>query len=107
VANGQVPDRPVRRCPEHLLLIAAGARQQILQPGRALVPDRLGDTPAVVILRLHQQATSHVAAGEAGLSPGGTRCDPRQQVLQQTCMPIMVYRGLSGCCVIVLFHKPA
>jgi hypothetical protein len=79
----------------------------MLQPGRAPVPGRFGDTPAVVILQLHQQATNHVAAGEAGLSPGETRRDPRQQVLQQTRMPIMVYRGLSGCCVIVLFHKPA
>ena len=79
----------------------------MLQPGRAPVPDRLGDTPAVVILKFHQQAANHVTAGEAGLSPGETWRDPRQQVLQQTRMPIMVYRDLSGCCVIFLFHKPA
>jgi hypothetical protein len=81
VAGGQVPDRPVRRGLEQLLLIAAGARQQMLQPGRALVTDRLGDAPAVVILQLHQQATDHVAAGKAGLPAGETRRDPRQQVL--------------------------
>ncbi|HXZ72142.1 MAG TPA: hypothetical protein VEH31_14920, partial [Streptosporangiaceae bacterium] len=81
MAGGQVLDRPVRRCLEDLLLIAAGARQQMLQPGRAPVPDRPGDTPAVVILQFHQQAANHVAAGEAGLSAGETRRDPRQQVL--------------------------
>jgi hypothetical protein len=107
VAGTQVPDRPVRCGLEHLLLIAAGARQQMLQPERTLVPDRLGDAPAVVILQLHQQAPNHVAAGEAGLSPGETRRDPRQQVLQQTSMHIVIYPGLSGCCVTVLFHKPA
>ena len=65
VAGTQVPDRPVRCGPEHLLLIAAGARQQMLRPERTLVPDRPGDAPAVVILQLHQQTTNHVAAGEA------------------------------------------
>jgi hypothetical protein len=79
----------------------------MLQPERTLVPDRLGDAPAVVILQLHQQITNHVAAGKAGLSPSETRRDPRQQVLQQTSMHIVIYPGLGGCCVTVLFHKPA
>jgi hypothetical protein len=79
----------------------------MLQPGRALVPDRLGDAPAVVVLQLHQQATDHVAAGEAGLPAGETRRDPRQQIPQQTSMRVVVYPDPGGCCVIVLFHKPA
>ena len=79
----------------------------MLHPGRALVPDRLGDSPAVVILQLHQQATNHVAAGQAGLPPGEARRDPRQQVIEQARVRTMVYRDISGCCVIVLFHKLA
>jgi hypothetical protein len=49
----------------------------------------------------------HVAAGHAGLPPGEARRDPPHQVIEQVLVRIMVYRGFSGCRVIVLFHKLA
>jgi len=104
---GQVPGGPVRGGVEYLLLIAAGAGQQVLHPVRAGVPGGLSDGPAVVIVEFRQQAVHHVAAGEAGLPPGEARRGPCQQVLEQDSVPVMVYRGTSGCRVIVLFHKLA
>ena len=46
-------------------------------------------------------------AGQAGLPPGEARRDPPHQVIEQARMHVMVYRGISGCRVIVLFHKLA
>jgi hypothetical protein len=103
--SGQVPGRPVRGGVQHQLLIAAGAGQQVLHPVRAGVPGGLGEGPAVVIVQFRQQAVHHVAAGQPGLPPGEARRDPRQQVLKQGSVPVMVYRGISGCRLIVLFHK--
>jgi hypothetical protein len=62
--------------------------------------------PAVMILRLAQQAVHHVTAYQAGLPPGEARSDPRHQVIEQARMPVMVYRGSSGCRAIVVFCKP-
>ena len=74
---------------------------------RARVPGGLRHRPAVVILQFGQQAVHHVAAGHAGLPPGEARRDPPHQVIEQVLVRIMVYRGISGCRVIVLFHKLA
>jgi hypothetical protein len=62
---------------------------------------------ADVITEFRKQAVHHVPAGQAGLPPGETRRDPRQQVLEQASMRVMIYCGISGCCVSVLFHKLA
>ena len=83
LACGKMPGGPVRGGVQHLLLIAAGAGQQVLHPVRARVPGRLGERPAVVILEFRQQPVHHVAAGQAGLPPGEARRDPRQQVIEQ------------------------
>ena len=79
----------------------------MLHPVRARVPGGLAHRPAVVILQLAQQAVHHVTAGQAGLPPGEARSDPRHQVIEQASMPVMVYRGSSGCRAIVVFHKLA
>jgi hypothetical protein len=107
LACGQVHDRPVPRGVQYLLLIAAGTGQQVLHPVRSGVPGGPGEGPAVVITELRKQAVHHVPAGQAGLPPGETRRDPRQQVLEQASMRVMIYCGISGCCVSVLFHKLA
>jgi hypothetical protein len=104
---GQVACGPGRGGVQHLPVIAAGARQQVLHPVRPRVPGRLRDRPAVVILEFHQEAVHHVTAGQAGLPPGKARCDPRQQVVEETLVRVMIYCGLSGCRRIVLFHKLA
>jgi len=79
----------------------------MLHPARGRVPGRLGQGPAVVILQFGQQAVHHITAGQTGLPPGETRRHPRHQVIKQPGMRAMVYRGASGCRVIVQFHKPA
>ena len=60
-----------------------------------------------MILEFREQAVHHVAAGQAGLPPGEARRDPAHQVIEQPLVRIMVYRGISGCRSIVLFHKLA
>jgi hypothetical protein len=107
LCSGQVPGRPVRGGVQHQLLIEAGAGQQVLHPVRSRMAGGLGHRPAVVIVQFGQQAVHHVAAGETGLPPGEARRDPRQQVLEQPGVPFVVYRGTSGCRLIVLFHKLA
>jgi hypothetical protein len=107
------PLSPARACGpgrggvQHLPVIAAGAGQQVLHPVRPGMPGRLRDRPAVVILEFHQEAVHHVTAGQAGLPPGKARCDPRQQVIEEALVRVMIYCGLSGCRRIVLFHKLA
>ena len=103
----QAADGPVRSGVKNPLLIAARAGQQVLHPVRARVPGGLGHRPAVVIFQFRQQAAHHVAAGHAGLPPGETRSDPRQQLIEQARVRVMVYRCISGCRAIVLFHKLA
>ena len=107
LARGQVRGRPVRGGIQQLPLIAAGTGQQVLHAVRAGVPGGLGQRPAVVIIELTQQAVHHVAAGQPRVPPGEARRDPRQQVLKETRVRVMVYRCISGCRVIVLFHKLA
>ena len=102
-----MPCGPARDGVEHLLLIDAGAGQQMLHPVRSRVPGGLGHRPAVVIFDFGQQAVHHVTAGHAGLPPGEARRDPPHQVIEQVLVRIMVYGGISGCRVIVLFHKLA
>jgi hypothetical protein len=103
----QLLDRPVRSCVQHRPVIAAGAGQQVLHPARAVVPGSLGEGPAVVIVEFRQQAVHHTTAGRPRLPAGEARSDPRHQVIEQASVPVMVYRGSSGCRVIVVFHKPA
>jgi hypothetical protein len=83
------------------------ARGQVLHAVRAGMPGGLGQRPAVVIIELTQQAVHHVAAGQPRVPPGEARRGPRQQVLKETRVRVMVYRCISGCRVIVLFHKLA
>ena len=49
---------------------------------------------------MRRQVRTHLQAGEA-------RSDPRHQVIEQARVPVMVYRGSSGCPVIIVFHKLA
>jgi len=90
-----------------LLLVAAGAGQQVLHLVRARVPGSLGHGPAVVIVELGKHPVHHVAAGQAGLPAGEARRGPRQQVIEQAGVRGIVYAGASGCRLIVLFHKLA
>ena len=92
---------------QQLPLINAGAGQQVLHPVRPRVPGGLGQRPAVVILQLRQHPVHHVAAGQPRLAAGKARRYPGHQVIEQVLVRIIVYRGISGCRVIVLFHKPA
>ncbi len=84
----------------------------MLQPVRPAVPDRLGDRPAVVIFRLHQQPADHLAAALPGLPPGKAPGHLPQQVRQQRGPPTIFhdllndgeYRALaaaSGCDVVL------
>ena len=79
----ELPNRPGRCRIQDLLVIPDRPGQQMLQPVRATVPDRLGDAPAVVVLQLHQQSVYHLAGGLAGLPPRKTPCHLPEQVLQQ------------------------
>ena len=98
---------PVRCCVQHCPVVAAGAGQQVLHRARAGVPGSLGEGPAVVIVEFGQQAVHHATAGQPRLPAGKARSDPRHQVIEQARVPVGVYRGSSGCCVIDLFHKLA
>jgi hypothetical protein len=106
LACGKAADGPVRSLVQHLPLIDAGAGQQVLHPVRRWVPGCLGHRPAVVIIQFRQQAVHHIAAGQAGFPPGEARRDPPHQLIEQPPMHAMIYRGTSGCCLIVVFHKP-
>jgi hypothetical protein len=100
-------DYPVRGCVQHRPVIAAGPGQQVLHPARTAVPGSLGEGPAVVIAEFGQQAVHHATAGQPCLPAGGVRSDPCHQVIEQASVPVMVYRGSSGCRTSVVFHKPA
>jgi hypothetical protein len=85
----------------------AGAGQQVLHPVRCRVPGGLGHGPAVVILELGEQSVHHIAAGLAGFPPGEAGRDLPHQVIEQPLVHLMVYRDISGCRLIVVFHKLA
>lgn len=102
-----MPGDPVRGGVEHPLFVDAGAGEQVLHPVRCRVPGGLGHRPAVVILEFGHQAVHHVTAGHAGFPPGKTRRDPSHQVIEQSLVRIMVCRGTSGCCLVVLSRKLA
>jgi hypothetical protein len=71
------------------------------------VPGRLGHGPAVMIFEFGQQAVYHIAAFHAGFPPGEAGRDLPHQLVEQPLMHVMVYRGISGCRLVVLFHKLA
>ena len=100
-------DCPVPGCVQHCLVVAAGAGQQVLHRARAAVPGGLGEGPAVVIVEFREQAVHHATAGQPRLPAGEARSDPRHQVIKQARVPVMIYRGSSGCRVIIVFHKLA
>jgi hypothetical protein len=102
----EVPGRPRRRDIQDSLVVPDRTGQQVLQPVRAAVPDRLGDRPAVVIVQLHQQPAHHLAAALPGLPPGKAPGHPPQQVRQRRGPGLIGYRGSSGCRVLVVSHKP-
>jgi site-specific DNA recombinase len=83
LAGGKTADGPACGGVQHLLLVAAGAGQQVLHPVRAGVPGRLGKRPAVTVLELGQQPVHHVLAGKTGLPSGEARRDLRHQVIEQ------------------------
>jgi len=68
---------------QDLLVVPDRPGQQVLQPVRAAVPERLGDAPAVVVLQFHQQPGCHLAGGLAGLPPRKAPRHLPEQVLQQ------------------------
>ena len=98
---------PVRIAATFMLIIPDRTRQQVLQPVRPAMPDRLRDRPAVVIFQLHQQAADHLAAGLPGLPPGKTPGYPPQQVRQQRRPGLIRYRGNSDCRVLIVSHNPS
>ena len=102
----EVTGRPRRRDVQDLLVVPDRTGQQVLQPVRPAMPDRLGDRPAVVIVQFHQQAADHLAAALPGLPPGKAPGHPPQQVRQQRGPGIIGYRGSSDCRVLVVSHKP-
>lgn len=79
----ELRDRPGRRRIQDLLVVPDRPGQQMLQPVRTTVPDRLGDAPAVVILQLHQQPVHHLTRGLAGLPTWKTPCHLLKPVSQQ------------------------
>ena len=103
----QLSGGPVRGCVQHCPVVAAGTGQQVLHRARAGVPGGLGEGPAVVIVEFGQQAVDHATAGQPRLPAGKARSDPRHQVIEQARVPVMVYRGGSGCRAIDLFSKLA
>ena len=70
-------------------------------------PAGLGEGPAVVIVEFGQQAVDHATVSQPRLPAGRTHSDPRHQVIKQARVPVMAYRGSSGCRVIDLFRKLA
>jgi hypothetical protein len=60
-----------------------------------------------VIFEFGQQAVHHVAAGQPGFPPGEAGRDLPHQLIEQPLMHVMVHRGISGCRLVVLFHKLA
>jgi len=71
------------------------------------VAGSLRHRPAVVILKLGEQAVHHIAAGQTSFPTGETRCDPAHQLIEQPPVRGMVSRVTSGCRLVVLFHKLA
>lgn len=107
LARGKVPGRPAHGEVEHLLIIDAGAGEQVLHPVRPRGPGGLREGPAVAAAQLCQQAANHVTAGHAGFPPGEAQRDPLHQITEQASVRVMVYRGTSGCRAIVLFRELA
>jgi hypothetical protein len=93
----KVTGRPDRRDVQDLLVIPDRTGQQMLQPVRTAVPHRLGDRPAVVVFKFHQQPADHLAARLPGLPAGKAPGDPRQQICQQRGPGIIRYGGSSDC----------
>jgi hypothetical protein len=92
---------------QHKLLVPHRSRQEMMQPARPAVADRLRDGPAVLVLEFHQQAARHLGAGLPGFPAGKAPGHFREQVRQQRRADIVIgYRGSSGCRLIVVFHKP-
>jgi hypothetical protein len=74
---------------------------------RPVVPDRLGDRPAVVIFQFHQQPADHLAARLPGLPPRKAPGHAPQQIFQQRGVNIISYRGSSDCRVLIVSHNPS
>ena len=89
---------------QDLLVVPGRPGQQMLQPVRATVPDRLGEAPAIVILQLHQQPGCHLTGRLAGLPPRETPRHLREQVLQQDTRLVIRYRGSGGCRFLIVCH---
>jgi hypothetical protein len=102
-----VPGRPGRGDVQDLPVVPDRTGQQVLQPVRPAVPDRLGDRPAVVIFQLHQQPAHHLAARLPGLPPGKAPGHPPQQVRQQRGPGIIRYRDSSDCRILIVSHNPS
>ena len=73
-----------------VVFLPAGHRRGRGRAGAAsgTAPDApaVSASPAVTVVQLRQQAAHHVTAGQAGLTPGETRRDPRHQVIEQARM---------------------
>jgi hypothetical protein len=102
----EMPRRPRRRDVQDLPVVPDRPGQQVLQPVRPAMPERLGGGPAVVIVQFHQQAAHHLAAALPGFPPGKAPGDLSQQVRQQRGPGIIGYRGSSDCHVLIVSHKP-
>ena len=102
----KVTSRPGRSDVQDPLVVPHRPGQQVLQPVRSAMPDRLGDRPAVVIVQLHQQPAEHLAAALPGLPPGKAPGHAFQQVRQQRGPGLIGYRGSSDCRIFVVSHKP-
>jgi len=79
----ELPSRPGGGRIQHLLLVPGSPRQQVMEPGWAVMPGRFGDAPAVVVFQLHQQPVDQGAGVGAGLVSRETPGNPGPQFLPQ------------------------
>ena len=84
---------PGRRLIEDGPLVPHGAREQVLEPVRAPMPQGLGQRPAVRILQLHQQALGHLPKRSPGLPAGKAASRPAHQVLEPLSILLVRYGG--------------
>jgi hypothetical protein len=87
--------------------VPPGARQQVLQPARTLVPDMLGDRPTVRPAQPGEHPGHQVPGMPTRLHTGEPRREPRHQRLELRLPTITVYDQPSSHCWRALsLHKP-
>ena len=101
----QVTGGPAGHGGQDLLGVPDRAGQQVLQPIRTAVTDRLGDGPAVLPRQLHQQTGDQVGERGPRLAAPEQAGHGSRQVLQQRAVIGMGYGRLDGRRVRVFRHS--